>query len=157
VLRDRLERAIEVGDYVDYGGAYSYFDNVGEVLDAVAELVDGGFSDTASTLAEYALELLEGAADRVDDSDGGLREAIGRAEEIHLAACTAGTPDPVALAERLVARALDSDYEVFLTVLPDYEPVLGPAGMARYRDLVDGRGRHCRRGSRTTTAAAGSP
>jgi hypothetical protein len=35
-LRDRLERSIEIGDYVDYGGAYSYFDQVGEVLDAVA-------------------------------------------------------------------------------------------------------------------------
>jgi hypothetical protein len=132
----RLERAIEIGDYVDYGEAYSYFDQVGEVLDAVAELVDGGFPDTAITLAEYALELLERAAGRVDDSDSGLREAIGRAEEIHLAACLAGAPDPVALAERLVARALDSEYEVFLTVLPDYEPVLGPVGMARYRELV---------------------
>ena len=136
-LRDRLERAIEIGDYVDYGEAYSYFDRVGEVLDAVAELVDGGFPDTAIILAEYALELLEDAAGRVDDSDGGLREAIGRAEEIHLAACVAGAPDPVAVAERLVARALDSEYEVFLTVLPDYEPVLGPTGMARYRELVE--------------------
>lgn len=100
--------------------------------------MDGGFPDTAVTLAEYALDLLEGAAgQQVDDSDGGLHEAIARVEEIHLAACAAGTPDPVALAERLVGRALASDYEVFLTVLPDYEPLLGPAGMARYRDLVE--------------------
>jgi hypothetical protein len=71
-LRDRLARAIEIGDYVDYGGAYSYFDLIEGALDAVAELVDGGFPDTAITLAEYALDLLEGAAGRVDDSDGGL-------------------------------------------------------------------------------------
>jgi uncharacterized Zn finger protein len=136
-LRERLELAIEIGDYVDYGAAYGYFHHIGEALNAVAGLVDGGFPDAAITLAEYALELLEGAADRVDDSDGGLRDAIVRAEEIHLAACEAGTPDPVALAERLVARALDSDYEVFLDVLPAYEQLLGTSGLARYRELVE--------------------
>jgi uncharacterized Zn finger protein len=136
-LRERLELAIEIGDYVDYGAAYGYFHHVGEALDAVADLVDGGFPNAAITLAEYALELLEGAADRVDDSDGGLRDAIVRAEEIHLAACETGTPDPVALAERLVARALGSDYEVFVDVLPAYQQVLGATGLARYRELVE--------------------
>lgn len=137
ILRERLERAIETGDFVEYGAAYAYFQEIGEVLEEVAELVDAGFPDMAVKLAEYALELLEGAAGRVDDSDGGLREAIGRAEEIHLDACVAGSPDPVALAELLVRRALASDYEVFLGVLPDYEPVLGSTGMARYRELVE--------------------
>lgn len=136
-LRDRLERAIEIGDFVGYREAYSYFRDVDEALDAVAELSDTGFPDVAAVLAEYALELLEGAAERVDDSDGGLRGAIERAEEIHLDACSAGEPDPVQLAGRLVGRALASHYEVFLTALPDYEPVLGPAGMARYRELVE--------------------
>jgi hypothetical protein len=73
----------------------------------------------------------------VDDSDGGLSEAIARLEEIHLAACEAGSPDPVELAERLVTRAVSSDYEVFLDVLPAYEEVLGSAGLARYRQLVE--------------------
>ncbi len=136
-LRERLARAIEIGDYVDYGGAYSYFEQIGGALNAVAELVHGGFPDAAVTLTEYALDLLEGAAGQVDDSDGGLREAIVRAEEIHLAACEAGGPDPVALAERLVERAVASEYEVFLDVLPDYELMLGPAGLARYRELVE--------------------
>jgi SWIM zinc finger len=136
-LRERLVRAIEIGDYVDYRGAYSYFGQVEDALDAVADLVDRGFPDTAITLAEYALDLLEGAAEQVDDSDGGLGGAIARVEEIHLAACAAGTPDPVALAERLVGRALASDHEVFLDVLPDYEPMLGPTGMARCRELVE--------------------
>ncbi|HTF47535.1 MAG TPA: SWIM zinc finger family protein [Pseudonocardia sp.] len=137
VLRERLERAIEISEFVAYGGAYSYFHQVGEVLNAVAALVDGGFPGAAANLAGYALDLLEGAAGQVDDSDGGLRGAIDRAEEIHLDACSTAMPDPVALAELLVARALASDYEVFLTALPDYAPVLGPTGMARYRELVE--------------------
>lgn len=136
-LREHLERAIEIRDFVDYGAAYSYFQGVEEAFDEVAELIGAGFPGAAAKLAEYALELLEGAADQVDDSDGGLREAIDRAEEIHRAACAASEPDPVALAEFLVERALTSNYEVFLHALPDYEPVLGPTGLARYRELVE--------------------
>jgi hypothetical protein len=41
--------------------------------------------------AEHALNLLEDAADRVDDLDA-LRDAIDRAQEIHLAAREAATP-----------------------------------------------------------------
>ena len=136
-LRTRLERVIEIGDFVDYREAYSYFRDVDEALTEVARLIDKGFADNAMNLAEYALELLERAAGQVDDSDGGLRVALNRVEEIHFDACTAGEPDPVQLAERLAERALASDYEVFLTVLPDYAPVLGPAGMARYRQLIE--------------------
>ena len=136
-LREQLERAIEIADYVDYGGAYGYFQHVEAALEAVAGLIEGGFPDAAITLSEYALELLEDSGERVDDSDGGLGEAIARAEEIHLAACEAGAPDVVALAERLVGRALESEYEVFLEALPAYEDVLGDRGLARYRELVE--------------------
>lgn len=136
-LRQLLERAIEIGDFVGYRDAYAYFQDVSEALDAVAELIDTGFPDAAAQLAEYALALLEDAAALVDDSDGGLRAAIEQAEQIHLDACAAGDPDPVRLAELLVHRALVSDHEVFLTALSDYEPVLGPIGMARYSELVE--------------------
>ncbi|WP_154697401.1 SWIM zinc finger family protein [Lentzea guizhouensis] len=136
-VRERLERAIHIHDFVDYAGAYGYFAHVGDALDEVEKLVHGGFADAAIILAEHALELLESSGELVDDSDGGLSDAIARAEEIHLAACEAGSPDPVELAERLLTRALDSAYEVFFDVLPDYEEVLGPAGVARLRELVE--------------------
>jgi uncharacterized Zn finger protein len=136
-IRDRLERAIDIPDFVDYAGAYGYFLHVGEALDEVERLVGAGFADAGIILSEYALELLESSAGLVDDADGGLAEAIARAEEIHLAACEAGSPDPVELAERLVTRAVASDYELFLDVLPEYEQVLGSVGLARYRELVE--------------------
>ncbi|MFD5825443.1 SWIM zinc finger domain-containing protein [Lentzea sp. NPDC060358] len=136
-IRERLERAIDIPDFVDHAEAYGYFLHVGDALDEVERLVGAGFADAAIALAEHALELLETAAERVDDSDGGLSEALARVEEIHLVACAAGSPDPVELAERLVARALSSEYEVFLDVLSEYRDVLGPAGLARYRGLVE--------------------
>ncbi|MET9022665.1 DUF6880 family protein [Actinopolymorpha sp. NPDC004070] len=135
-LRSRLEQAIDAGYYVDYREAGEYFWAVDEVLTEVAKLVGEGFPDAARGLAAYALELLEAAAGMVDDSDGGLRLAIERAEGIHLDACSASAPDPVTLAEFLAERALRSDCEVFLTAVPDYVAVLGPTGMARYRELV---------------------
>jgi hypothetical protein len=85
-VREHLERAIDIPDFVDYAAAYGYFLHVGEALDEVERLIGAGFADAAITLAEYALELLESSAERVDDSDGGLSEAIARVEEIHLAA-----------------------------------------------------------------------
>lgn len=136
-LRKRLERAIEVHDFVGYREAYAYFGDVEEVLAGVADLIGEGFADAARALAEYALELLESVGGLIDDSDGALREAISRAEGIHFDACSAGAPNPVRLAEVLVERALGSEYEIFLSVLPDYASVLGSAGMARYRELVE--------------------
>jgi hypothetical protein len=136
--RDRsVAAAIEIHAFVDYRSADSYFRDADETLDAIDGLIDAGFPDVAASLAEYALELLEEAAGLVDDSDGGLRVAIDRAEGICLVASKAGRPDPIELAELLADTAMASDYEVFLSVLPDYEPVLGPTGMARYRELVE--------------------
>ncbi|WP_020574225.1 DUF6880 family protein [Actinopolymorpha alba] len=136
-LRGRLHQAAEVADYVSYREAAAYFRDVDEALDQVEELIEQGSAAAVVGLAEYALELLEDSAELVDDSDGGLRAAIDRAEEIHLAACVAARPDPVKLAERLAQLALASDWEIFLTALPTYANVLGPAGMARYRELVE--------------------
>lgn len=136
-LRTLLERAIEIRDFVSYHDAEGYFRDIDEALDAVDDLIDEGFPDAAVGLTEYALDLLEASAGLVDDSGGGLGVALGRAEEIHLEACFAGEPDPVALAERLAQRGLTSGYEVFLEVLPAYADVFGEAGMARYRELVE--------------------
>ncbi|WP_248963892.1 SWIM zinc finger family protein [Sphaerisporangium perillae] len=136
-LRTRLDDVIELDDYVSYGEAYSHFGRVADVLGEVAELIGAGFADNAIELAEYAMELIEASAGAVDDSNGEVGGALALAQQIHLDACTAGGPDPVALADRLVDRALSSDYEVFLDAMPGYAEVLGEAGMTRYRQRVE--------------------
>ncbi|MGH9248486.1 MAG: SWIM zinc finger family protein [Acidimicrobiales bacterium] len=136
-MRARLTRAIASETIIDYGGATSYFGEIDDTLSEVEELVFQGFPDAAIELTEYALELLEESAGMVDDTDGGLRVVIERVEGIHLRACEAGLPDPVALAERLASIGLTSDWEVFLTALPGYADVLGTTGMDRYREIVE--------------------
>jgi uncharacterized Zn finger protein len=80
-LRERLEYAIDVPDYVDLGAADQYFHHVERALDEVARLADSGFAAAAISLAEYAVQLLEDATDRVEDI-GGVEDAITRANRI---------------------------------------------------------------------------
>ncbi|MFJ6672086.1 SWIM zinc finger domain-containing protein [Actinosynnema sp. NPDC091369] len=84
-LRERLEFALDVPDYVSLGAADQYFHHVERALDEVDRLVDNGFAAAAADLAEYAVELLEDVDDRVEDLDG-LDGAITRARRIRRAA-----------------------------------------------------------------------
>ncbi len=137
LLRARLERAIEITDFVGYREAYSYAQGVEEELEQLLGLIEQGFPDAAMRLAEDALRLLQESAGLIDDSDGELGAVLSHAAEVHLEACAAGEPDPVRLAEFLVDSALHGDQEVFLGALSEYADVLGPRGMARYRELVE--------------------
>jgi tetratricopeptide (TPR) repeat protein len=136
-LRGILVDAIAVDDFVHYRSARSYVIGVNDALGRVDDLIAQGFPDAAIELAEFTLDLLEEAINLVDDSDGGVGGVIRDAEAVHLAACHAGNPDRVELAERLATRALTSDWEVSLTAIPDYADVLGEDGMARYREIVE--------------------
>lgn len=136
-LRVRLERVIEIGDYVAYREAYSYAQDVEDELEQLLELIGQGFPDAAMRLAENALAALEGAAGMIDDSDGHVGALLSRAAEIHLEACAAGAPDPVRLAGYLVDSALQGDHEVFLDALHDYADVLGEEGLIAYRERVE--------------------
>src|SRR5204863_7786904 len=66
----------------------------------------------------------------------GITEALEKAQDVHLAACQAGTPGPQALAERLAAGALQSGWGVFRDGPARYARILGAAGLARYRELL---------------------
>jgi len=134
-----LEQAILIEDFVDWRGTATYLRDVDVdvALGRVEDLIEAGFTDAAIALCEHALVLLEESVEMIDDSDGGMKEAIGRAEQIHLRACLEGSPDRVALAERLADWALRSKWEVFLDAVPRYAGVLGPDGLARFRQIVD--------------------
>jgi hypothetical protein len=65
-----------------------------------------------------------------------LTEALERAQELHLQACRAGSPDVSRLAERLVTGALEGGWGVFTDGIARYADVLGPAGLARCSELL---------------------
>ncbi|WP_253891703.1 hypothetical protein [Actinokineospora diospyrosa] len=133
-VRERLRRVLEVEGYIDEDGAWAYFEGAREVVRELEALIASRPREVVR-LAEYAVELLE-AAD-VDDDGGLVDDVLERVQVVHFDACAAGEPDPVELAESLVALALASENGVFLTVLPDYGQILGRAGLDRYRELLD--------------------
>ena len=127
--------------FVDYREAGGWAEGVGEVIDAVEDLCDAGHPDAAAVLAEHAHRRAEEAIAYVDDSDGWLSIISERLFEVHLRACTGGSPEPVALAGRLLQLELASDLEGFRRAPVAYAKVLGDAGLAAYRENLESRRR----------------
>ncbi len=139
--KQRIDDAMFVDDYVDWRQANAWATDVVAVLDALEDLIDHGHAAAVIQLAEYALRTVEQAVGYVDDSDSGcLRDTSERASELHLRACTAHPPDPVALARSLVALELDSELEGMYAAADTYAELLGQPGLAEYGRLLDALG-----------------
>jgi uncharacterized Zn finger protein len=135
--RGLIDRAFEIHGFVGYRDAYDYFAGIDETVDVLDELLAGGRPEAVIELAEHALRALEATIERMDDSGGGTHEVVERLEELHHRACLAAHPDPGGLAERLFARELGSDLDIFDRAAVRYADVLGEAGLDRYRELAE--------------------
>jgi hypothetical protein len=129
VLRELADEAGNYSDewYPDTGQLEALLDDAEQFADAAP--------DAVRELADHLIERIERILD-FGNCYGDLTEALGRAEDMHLDACLAGSPDPVLLSGRLIEGALDSGWGSFDTALPAYADLLGPDGMARYRELL---------------------
>lgn len=136
VFRNALDEAFMVDGYVGYREMHDYASNIGSVLDSLQDLLDDGYAEQVITLAERAIDLAEDALGYVDDSDGWMSGIAERLRELHLAACEAAPPDPIALARTLFDRERNAgDLEVFYGAAGTYADVLGESGLAEYRRL----------------------
>jgi uncharacterized Zn finger protein len=136
-FRGAIADAVSVGDYVEYAEAGGWTAGITAVLDRIDGLVTGGKAALALPLLDDFFDEMEEALGAVDDSDGHGGDLIARASEIHLRACLAAKPDPVALAGALYAREVDSDWDFFHGASSTYADVLGKEGLAEYRRLAD--------------------
>jgi uncharacterized Zn finger protein len=126
-------------DFVDYREAAGWARDVDEVIDALEELCDAGHPDAVAVLAEHAHRQADEAIQYVDDSDGWLTGISERLSDLHLRACAEGSPDPVALARRLVDLELTSELDGFHRAAATYADVLADAGLDEYRRIVEPR------------------
>ena len=124
------------GDFVDYRQAAGWAEEVGDMLDAVGELVETHPAQ-AVTLLEYAYEQANASMQWIDDSDGYLTGIASDIAEMHRVACETGTSDPAALARRLVDLELTSELDGFHRAAATYADVLGAVGLAEYRRLIE--------------------
>jgi uncharacterized Zn finger protein len=135
--RQAIEAAIVVDDFVHYRSMYDYSRNVTAAIGSIEEILKGGLASEVIGLCEYALECVEDATGRVDDSDGYMGEIKEELVELHHRACQLARPDPEDLAARLFDWAIHSDWETFLDGADRYADVLGEAGLLRYRSLAE--------------------
>jgi uncharacterized Zn finger protein len=109
--------------------------DLAELLDEAEVLLDEA-PDAVRELADEVIDGIEQALDVGTGHGADLTETLARAQDLHLEACLAGSPDPARLAERLFRGALDSGWGSFGEPLPRYAEALGAAGMARYEELL---------------------
>jgi len=122
--------------FVEYREAPRWADGVHEVLAGLGVVLDDGEAEPVVALAEYAFERVEKATQYVDD-DGWIVPIADEIGELHLAACRAARPEPVALARRLVELDLRAELDTFRRAAFAYADVLGDEGLAEYRRLVE--------------------
>lgn len=90
-------------------------------------------------ITEYALGRVDVTMSRVDDSSGWFSQITSELEGVHLRACEIARPDPVALAGRLFALDVDSEWDILYDAPSRYADVLGEAGLAELKRLADER------------------
>jgi tetratricopeptide (TPR) repeat protein len=135
VVRRELDRALWVGEGVDWEDAPTYVYQAERALALLEDLLRDGRPDEVIELAEHAIALLAEAVELVAD-DGDTHGCLVWAREIHTRACVEGNPDPAALAQRLFTLAVADDWGVFTDVVATYADALGPTGVATLRGLI---------------------
>jgi uncharacterized Zn finger protein len=96
-------------------------------------------------LTEYALDLWEESIQRIDDSNGCMSMILDDIHRLHLDACRRAQPEPVALADRLFDRHVDSDWDFFPDAYQTYGDLLGENGRARFRKRIETEWKKLRR------------
>jgi uncharacterized Zn finger protein len=132
VLDELEEDAAEQGEYAEW---YPDCEALDEMIEDAGEFVDDA-PDDIRELADHVIMRIEGLLDYQNCFGSDLTGALEQAQELHWQACRAGSPDVSRLAERLVTGALESGWGVFTDGIAKYADVLGPAGLARCRELL---------------------
>lgn len=132
-----IDAAAVVPDFLRWDEVWTYVERLDGVLDTLESRVgEGGAADVVA-LVERLIGAVEAQLGAVDDSSGAVGDVLARAATLHVTACMAAAPDPVALAERLFALELGSDHELFVDAFETYASVLGETGSARFAELAD--------------------
>ncbi len=134
--RRSITQSTHVGGVIDYHEVSNFAAEIREAIEPLTELLKEGYAAQVIELAEYALQRVEQAMNEVDDSDGRLGILLEEARELHLQACRAAPPDPVALARRLFAWELNGICETFYGAAKTYAEILGTTGLSEYAKLV---------------------
>jgi uncharacterized Zn finger protein len=145
--KQALEHALRVRRFDEYRDMRAYAEGVQAVLDEVEDLLEQGQPAAVIELAEFGLGKFSAAVENVDDSDGYMSVLRDRMRELHLAACTAAPPDPVALGEKLFLLEWKSEWDEWFQSPERYAGVLGAKGLAALRKKAEAEWRKLPQGT----------
>lgn len=135
-LRKVVKQATRTNGFIEYREAGNYANRLEDLAELLSQRIADGQPELIEVIEE-AIALAEEALQHIDDSGGEVMPAIVELRRVHLAACNALHPDPVALAERLYRFQMDGQWDTFHEVLPDYAEALGEEGLTVYRQRVE--------------------
>lgn len=136
-FRRAIDDAVRTRGFIDWREVGTYAGNIEQVTESLGELLQPDSAAMLVGLAEYAIEQIENAMERVDDSNGEIGGIVCRLGELHLNACTMAKPDPVALAERLLRFETTLPFGLCSFDAATYQTPLGKIGLQRYRELAE--------------------
>ncbi|MBI2311049.1 MAG: SWIM zinc finger family protein [Betaproteobacteria bacterium] len=134
-VREAIRRALAVHGGVDFYGMRRYIERAAPVLDLLSGLLRRGDASAVFDAAEYAVRQGLSAYEKVDDSSGSFGDMLSQMAELHLKAGRKAKPDGEALANSLFELLMRDDWGLFR--FEDYAPLLGKAGVARFRKLAE--------------------
>src|SRR5690606_15063528 len=135
-LRKVVKQATRTNGFIEYREAGAYANRLEDLGELLSQRIADGEEELIEVIEE-AIALAEEALEHIDDSGGEVMPAVVELRRVHLAACNALHPDPVALAERLYGFQMNGQWDTFHEVLPDYAEALGEEGLAEYRQRVE--------------------
>lgn len=135
-LRDVVAQTIRQIGFLNWYEAREYADRLNNLAEVLTERITSGNPQLVLVIEE-AIALAEAATQQIDDSNSEVMGAIFALRKVHLAACNALRPDPLALADRLADLQLHGEWETFAEIIPDYADALGEAGLANYRASIE--------------------
>jgi uncharacterized Zn finger protein len=136
-FKKAITEATRMHGFVEYREARAWAAKIERVLEQIEAMIQSGRADLILRLLDHFYARMDDALNNIDDSDGQGGGVYAKACEIHLAACRASKPEPVALAREMFGREVDSDWDFFHGASETYADVLGDAGLAEYRRLAN--------------------
>lgn len=138
-FRKMIDRAVDWGDFVEYGSMRGYARGIDDVITSLRELLEKGHATEVIDLSEYFLQRLEVQMGMMDDSEGYMGSILPEIQALHHDACVKAKPDPEKLARKLFDWELRSDWEVFYGAVQQYRDVLGERGLSTYKSLAEAK------------------
>ena len=134
-MRSALLKAARQSVFLDWQQADDFAERLHDAAQLVEDRIPLG-EPGLPAIIEETIHQAEASLENVDDSNGAVQEALRRLGGAHLAACQAGRPDPIELAEHLFDLEVAAEWDFYPPTLPHYANVLGKEGLNRYRQLV---------------------